>query len=179
MVSGEGSGSKQNEEREIKPSSNLFFLNNKLVRLLSFNRGMDICYIFNIHDQKEQSMLYSDFKKHRKRAYTVANTARLLNRSRMQMWRYYKKGIIGPPIGILANGETVFQKKSYYSEDHIFQIREAIASLHHGRPRKDGRTTNNATLTEKELRAKMGDALVLYTRTKDGNFVPVWSEETY
>jgi len=34
-------------------------------------------------------------------------------------------------------------------------------------------------LTEQELRAKMGDALMLYTRTKDGEFVPVWSEQTY
>jgi hypothetical protein len=124
-------------------------------------------------------MLYSDFKKHRKRAYTVINTARLLGRSRMQLYRYYRDGLIEPPVGILPGGERVFRKKSYYSEDDVFKIREAMASLHHGRPRNDGRTTNNRTLTEKELRAKMGDALVLYTRTKDGDFIPVWSEETY
>jgi hypothetical protein len=167
------------QEREIKPSNVLFFLDGKIVRLLSFNRAMDVCYLYNLYNQKEQTMLYSDFKKHRKRAYTVINTARLLGRSRMQLYRYYRDGLIEPPVGILPGGERVFRKKSYYSEDDVFKIREAMASLHHGRPRKDGRTTNNRTLTEKELRAKMGDALVLYTRTKDGDFIPVWSEETY
>jgi hypothetical protein len=167
------------EERQVKPSNVLFFLNGKIVRLTSFNRAMDIAYVFNITDQKEQTMLYSDFKKHRRRAYTVVNTARLLNRSRMQIYRYYSKGLIDPPTGIMPGGARAFTKKSYYSEDDIFKIREMMASLHHGRPRKDGRSTNNRTLTEKELRAKMGDALVLYTKTKDGEFIPVWSEETY
>ena len=124
-------------------------------------------------------MLLSDFKKHRKRAYTFSNTARLLNRSNMQLYRYIHRGLINPPMGILPGGERKFTKKSYYSEDDVFEIRRVMSSLHRGRPRKDGKTTNNHVLTEQELRAKMGDALMLYTKTKDGRFVPVWSEETY
>jgi hypothetical protein len=34
-------------------------------------------------------------------------------------------------------------------------------------------------LTEQELRGKMGDALMLYAKTKDGRFIPVWQEDTY
>jgi len=179
MASGSRKNTDAAQEREVKPSNVLFFLNGDIVRLTSFNRAMDIAYVFNITKQTEHTMLYSDFKKHRKRAYTVINAARLLGRSRMQIYRYYRDGLIEPPTGIMPGGERVFHKKSYYSEDDIFKIREVMSTIHLGRPRKDGRTTNNHTLTEKELRAKMGDALVLYTKTKDGDFIPVWSEETY
>jgi hypothetical protein len=165
-------------ERQIKPSAKIFFINNKLVRFLSVNRGSNIVYLYNITDQKEQTMLYSDFKKHRKRAYTVIDTARLLNRSANQIRMHISDGNIKPPTGILPGGERSHTRKSYYSEDEIFEIREFLCTVHIGRPRKDGRVSNNV-LTEQELRAKMGDALILYTRTKDGDFIPVWAEETY
>jgi len=166
-------------ERVVKPSTTLFFLDKKLYRMVTSNRGSNIVYLYNLTDQKDQTMLLSDFKKHRKRAYTVVNTARLLDRSTMQLYRYIDRGLIPPPMGISANGERIFTKKSYYSEDDVFTIRKAMSTLHRGRPRKDGRITNNHVLTEQELRAKMGDALMLYTRTKDGRYIPVWQEQTY
>lgn len=165
-------------EREIKGSKKLFFVNGELVRLINTNRGFNIVNLFNIIHQKEQTMLLSDFKKHRKRAYTVIDAARLLNRGPAQIYRYIDDGLIPPPVGIMAGGVRMFTKKSYYSEDHIFEIREAMSKIHRGRPRKDGKISNSV-LTEQELRAKMGDALMLYTRTKDGEFIPVWSEQTY
>lgn len=179
MVRESRKGQEDNSERVIKASSVIFFLDKNLVRLITSNRGANIVYLFNITESKEQTMLLSDFKKHRKRAYTFSNTARLLDRSNMQLYRYIHRGLIKPPMGILPGGERMFTKKSYYSEDDVFEIRRVMGSLHRGRPRKDGKTTNNHVLTEQELRAKMGDALMLYTKTKDGRFVPVWSEETY
>lgn len=168
----------EQSQRIIKPSAKIFFLNKKLVRFISVNRGSNIVYLYNITDQKDQTMLYSDFKKHRKRAYTVIDTARLLNRSANQIRMHMKDGNIKPPMGILPGGVRSHTRKSYYSEEDIFEIREFLCTVHIGRPRKDGRVSNNV-LTEQELRAKMGDALILYTRTKDGEFIPVWAEETY
>ena len=165
-------------QRGIKPSATIFFINNDLVRFISSNRGQNIAYIFNLTKDKEQTMLLSDFKKHRKRAYTVIDTCRLLNKSPSQLRLHIRTGFIDPPTGILADGERSYTRKSYYSEDQIFSIREALSTIHIGRPRKDGKVSNSM-LTEQELRAKMGDALVLYTRTKDGEFIPVWAEQTY
>lgn len=165
-------------ERVIKPSSKIFFINGSLVRYIACNRGANIAYLFNFKEQKDQTMLLSDFKKHRKRAYTIIDVARLLNRNRAQIYRYIEQGLIDPPIGSGPYGERKFRHMSYFSEDDVFKIREAMSTLHHGRPRKDGRITNNV-LTERELRAKMGDVLMLYTKTKDGRFIPVWAEETY
>ena len=168
----------QQSQRAVKPSAKIFFINNKLIRFISANRGNNIVYLYNITDAKEQTMLYSDFKKHRKRAYTVIDTARLLNRSANQIRMHIKDGNIKPPMGILPGGVRSHTRKSYYSEDDIFEIRNFLSTVHIGRPRKDGRVSNSM-LTEQELRAKMGDALVLYTRTKDGEFIPVWAEQTY
>jgi len=166
-------------QRPVKPSNTIFFLNNKLVRVISANRASNIIYFYNITDQKEQTMLFSDFKKHRKRAYTTIDAGRILNRSREALKLYWKSGLIKPPLGTLANGERSFKRKSYYSEDDIFEIHKVMQGIHKGRPRKDGRIVNNSMLTEKELRAKMGEELVLYTKTKDGRFIPVWEEQTY
>ena len=171
---------KSNEEiqRTVKPSAKIFFINKDLVRVLTSNRGQNIIYLFNLTQDKEQTMLLSDFKKHRKRAYTVIDTCRLLNKSPNQMRVHIRNGFIVAPVGILPGGERSYTKKSYYSEDDIFAIREALSTIHIGRPRKDGKISNSM-LTEQDLRARMGDALVLYTRTKDGSFIPVWAEETY
>lgn len=178
MAGTNGKSNGKKIEREIKPSNTLFFINGNLVRLINKNRGMNIVNIFDIVDKKEKTMLLSDFKKHKKRAYTLVDAARLLERGPAQIYRYINEGLVPPPVGVQPGGERMFTKKSYYSEDHIFEIREAMSKIHHGRPRKDGRISNNV-LTEQELRAKMGDALMLYTRTKDGEFIPVWSENTY
>jgi len=172
--------SKGNRESSIKPSSTIFFLNNELVRLVHFNRANDICTLYNFIQDKEQTMLYSDFKKHRKRAFALKKVAKIFNRSRMQVERWIKKELINPPVGAVAGGKRVFQKLSYFSEDDLFTIRSVLATIHKGRPRKDGRVKPSMDIpTEKELRSLIGDAIMLYTKTKDGKFVPVWSEETW
>lgn len=166
-------------QRPISPSKKYFFLDGKLVKKISQNRGANIVYLYNLTDVKNQTMLLSDFKKHSKRAYSVKNSAKILNRSHMQLHRYAATGLIDPPMGALPNGERAWQRLSFYSEDDIFKIREAMTTISRGRTRKDGTIVNNTVLTEQEVRARMGDALMLYTQTKDGRFVPVWAEETY
>lgn len=166
-------------ERQVKPAAKIFFLENDLVKVVASNRGANIVYLYNITKGVEQTMLRSDFRKHRKRAYVVKDAARLLNIHAQRLHRYMWAGLIDPPVGATLGGKREFHIKSYYSEDYIFKIREVMTTIPRGRPRKDGKAVNNSVLTEQELRAKMGDALILYTRTKDGRFVPVWAEETY
>jgi hypothetical protein len=55
-----------------------------------------------------------------------------------------------------------------------------MSHIHSGRPRKDGRITPRKNIpTEKELRSLIGDAIMLYTQNKNGEFIPVWAEETW
>ena len=179
MAKGPGKPKNHDGDRIVKPSRKKFFIEKTLYRVILSNNSKNIVYLFNLYDQKEQTMLLSDFKKVRKRAYTVIDTARLLNRSEIQMYRYIKKGMVDPPTGAAAGGARGFQILAYYSEVDVFNIRKAISETHRGRPRKDGKRVNNCILTEQELRAKMGDAIMLYTKTEDGRFVPTWAESAY
>jgi len=171
---------KSDWKQSIKPSSKIFFLNSDIVRLEHHNRANNVCILYNFIKDKEQTMLYSDFKKHRKRAYLVTNTLKIFKRSRIQYERWIKKELIPPPTGLTPGGKRVFGKLAYYSEDDLFTIRSILATIHTGRPRKDGRINARKDVpTEKELRSLIGDAIMLYTRTKSGEYVPVWTEETW
>ena len=181
MDNGQGKRESQTYGKSfVKPSNVIYFINNELVRLLHSNRPNNICSLYNYHNGKEQTMLLSDFKKHRKRAFSMANTVKLFKRSRMQFERMIAAGTINPPVGATLGGKRKWQVMSYYSEDELFRIRDIISNIHIGRPRKDGRITpRKDVMSERDLRSLLGDAIMLYTKTEDGRFIPVWQEETW
>ena len=171
---------KKNWQPSVKPSNVIFFLNKDLVKVLHTNKANNICTFYNYNKDKEQTMLLSDFRKHRKRAFTVINTTRIFNRSRMQFERMMNLEIIPLPTGASQGGKRKFRVMSYYSEDDLFIIRDAMSKIHIGRPRKDGRITPRKDVpTERDLRSLIGDAIMLYTQNKNGEFIPVWTEETW
>lgn len=172
--------SKKNWQSTVKPSSSIYFLNGELIKILHSNRANNIGYIYNYNKNIEQSLLLTSLKKHRKRAFTFGNTLKIFKRSRIQFERMIKSGLIPKPTGATAGGNREWQKMSYYSEDDLFKIRDTMANTHIGRPRKDGKITASKNIpTEKDLRSLLGDAIMLYTRTKDGDYIPVWAEETW
>jgi hypothetical protein len=178
-VNGDSQGKKE-WQSTISPSTTIFFINNELVRVVHSNRANNIVVVYNYIQNKDQTLLLSDFKKHRKRAYTVIDTARIFKRTKMQLQRWIDNELIHPPMGAGLDGKREFRRLSYYSEDDLFTIRSVLATIHKGRPRKDGRITPRKDLvTEKELRSLIGDSIMLYTKTEDGRFIPVWQEETW
>ena len=69
-----------NEQPVITGSKKIWFLNGDLVRVHPLNRSNSIMSVFNINKGQIESCLLSDFKKTRERAYTVKETAILVNR---------------------------------------------------------------------------------------------------
>jgi hypothetical protein len=132
--------------------------------------------VYNIIKDQIESCLISDFKKNRERAFTVGQTAQLVNRHKKYMPSLMKRGVIPFPMGAQKGGATAWQVRSYYSESQVREIRDILASYHIGQPRKDGLVTNNMTPTKQELTRRMGDGILTYTRTEDGRFIPIWSE---
>jgi predicted DNA-binding transcriptional regulator AlpA len=128
-----------------------------------------------MHDS-DFAMDLVEFKRKRKRAYTMTETAKLLNYHRKTIPRLVKYGYLPPPVGELPGGATAFHHLSYYSEDHIWEARNLMAQTHMGRARKDGRVTNNKTPTEQELRYAMGDSMMYYVKDENGRFVPTFAE---
>jgi hypothetical protein len=160
----------------IVGSKKVWFLNNKLVRSHHINRSNGIMSVYNIIDDQIESCLISDFKKSRLRAYTVGETAVLVNRHKKYMPSLMKRGIIPHPTGSQKGGATGWQVRSYYSELQVREIRDILATYHIGQPRKDKLITNDITPSKQELTRRMGDGILTYTRTDDGRFIPVWSE---
>ncbi len=160
----------------IPGSKKVWFLNGELVRIHHLNKSNGIMSVYNIIQDRIESCLISDFKKNRERAYTVGETASLVNRHKKYMPELVRKGIVPEPMGSQKGGARGWQVRSYYSESQVRELRDILASYHHGRPRKDGLITNDVTPTKQELTRRMGDGILVYTKTDDGRFVPIWSE---
>ena len=160
----------------IPGSKKVWFLNGDLVRVHHLNKSNGIMSVYNITKDVIESCLISDFKRKRERAYTVGETASLVNRHKKYLPSLMKRGIIPYPTGSQKGGERGWQVRSYYSESQVHEIRDILASYHIGRPRNDKLITNDMTPTRQELTRRMGDGILTYTRTEDGRFIPIWSE---
>ncbi len=165
-----------NEKPVIPGSKKVWFLNGDLVRIHHHNKSNGIMSVYNITKDQIESCLINDFKKNRERAYTVGETADLVNRHKKYMPQLMKRGVIPFPTGSQKGGATGWQVRSYYSESQVHEIRDILASYHIGRPRNDRLVTNDITPTRQELTRRMGDGILTYTRTEDGRFIPIWSE---
>lgn len=160
----------------IPGNKKVWFMNGDLVRVHHVNRSNGIVSVYNIIKDQLESCLLSDFKRNRERAYTVSETAKLVNRNKKYMPDLMKRGVIPHPTGSSKGGITGFQIRSYYSESQVHEIRDILASYHMGRPRKDKLITNDITPSKQELARRMGDGMLTYTMTPDGQFIPIWSE---
>ena len=165
-----------NNEPIIKGNKKIWFLNGDLVRLYHSSRSTGMVTVYNITKDRLETCLRTDFRRNRQKAYTVAETAKLINRHRKYMPKLMKSGVIPLPVGSKINGERGFRIRSYYSESTVKEIRAILATIHIGQPRKDGLITNNMTPTSQELTRRMGDGILTYTKTEDGRFIPVWAE---
>lgn len=160
----------------IPGSKKVWFLNGDLVRVHHLNRSNGIMSVYNINTGNIESCLIGDFKKNRLRAYTVNETAQLINRHRKYIPMLIKKGTIPEPTGASINKERGWQIRSYYSENQVHEIRDILATYSIGRPRQDGLINNDITPTRQELTRRMGDGILTYTQTFDGRFIPIWAE---
>jgi hypothetical protein len=160
----------------IPGSKKVWFLNGDLVRVHHMNRSNGIMSVYNINKDQIESCLVNDFKRNRERAYTVGETADLVNRHKKYMPSLMKREVIPRPTGSQPGGATGWQVRSYYAESQVREIRDILASYHQGRERKDKLITNNVTPSKQELTRRMGDGILTYTRTEDGRFIPIWNE---
>lgn len=174
------SGKDENESLNLpviqRPRRKTWFLDGDLVRITHISRAQGIVTLWNCTKDFQMTSTLIEFKRKRKRAYTVSETAKLLNYHKKSIPRLIKAGLLPEPTGELPGGERAFHYLSYYSEDQIWEARNLMAQTHMGRERKDGLITNNKTPTEQELRYAMGDGLIYYVKDENGKFIAIFSE---
>lgn len=119
----------------------------------------------------------SDVRRNMQNAFTVTEAAELVDRHRDRIKEYMEYGNIEIPQREhdLEHGAP---GRYFLSEDDMMDLRDYMATVHIGRPRKDGRITNNRVPTREELRAIMQSGKMLYVKEND-NFVPVWKAKEF
>lgn len=154
-----------------------FYLNGHLHKVLHVNRAEDTVVAHDFVDHKRKVYSWSGVKREKQNAFTVREAARLVGRHKDRIKRYMWQGQIDFPQQdySLTSGKP---GRYFFSEDDMMEIRDFLASVHIGRPRKDGRVTNNSIPNRDEFRAMIQSGRVLYVK-EDDKFVPVWKAEDW
>ncbi|MGA1047979.1 MAG: hypothetical protein ACO3UU_08200 [Minisyncoccia bacterium] len=145
-----------------------FFLNNKIHKVLRSNRSKDEIIAWSYSDKKRMLYPYSQVKKYMEKAYSTAEVAKILGRHKVTIEDYILDGKIKMPQRIypISNPESSWSK-FMFSESDILEIHQFILDSGYS---KDLPSRN-------ELRALLKNNMILYTKTDEGSFVPIWKAE--
>lgn len=157
-----------------------FFLDGVPHKKLQINRGADTLVAWNYIERKRVMYVWSVAKRNMKRAFLGPEVQQMLGRHRNSLFLYIKQGQIKPPFRTYSLGGD--GEPSYYlwSEEDILGLHELLIEKGYGAKRKDGLPSVSPRLPSRaQLLAMMRDDVVLYTKTRDGKFTPVWQEKDW
>jgi len=157
------------EKRQIVRKKLLyFFLNGKIHKVLKSSRARDEMIAWCYPDKKRVMYSYSLVKKNMENAYSTVEAAKLLNRHKVTLEEYILQGKIKQPQKVypISNPESSWSKYMF-SESDILDIHQFIIDAGYIRELP----------SRSELQALLKHNLILYTKTNDGSFVPVWKAE--
>ena len=145
-----------------------FFLNGKVHKVLRLSRAKDEVVAWSYVDKKRVMYSYAQVDKNMERAYTVLEAGKILGRHRVTIEEYILQGTIKQPQKVypISNPESTWSKYML-SESDILDIHQFIIDAGHIRDLP----------SRAELQALLKHNLILYTKTTDGKFVPVWKAE--
>jgi hypothetical protein len=145
-----------------------FFLNGKVHKVLKLSRARDEVIAWSYLDKKRMMYSYSQVEKNMEKAYSVVEVSKILSRHRVTIEEYILQGKIKQPQKIypIGNPESTWSKYML-SESDILDIHQFIIDAGHIRELP----------SRLELQAILKHNLILYTKTEDGKFVPVWKAE--
>lgn len=145
-----------------------FFLNKKIHKVLRSSRSKDELVAWCYPDKKRVLYSYSQVEKGMENAYTLTQVSTILDKHRVTIQDYILEGKIKAPQKVypIGNPESTWSKYMF-SESDILDLHQFIldAGYSAGLPSKS------------ELSAILKNNLILYTKTQEGKFVPVWKAE--
>ena len=113
---------------------------------------------------------YSDVYKNMQNAYSMTQVAQMLGKHKVTIEEYILQGKIKSPQKVypIGNFESKNWSQYMFSEENIFDLYDYLITA--------GRKIENLP-TKNELKALIKNNIILYTKTTDGTFVPVWKAE--
>ena len=145
-----------------------FFLNGKIHKVLKSSRAKDEIVAWCYPDKKRVMYSYSQVEKNMEKAYSIIEAGKILNRHRVTIEEYILQGKIKRPQKVypISNPDSTWSRYML-SESDILDIHQFIIDAGHIRDLP----------SRSELQALLKHNLILYTKTVDGSFVPVWKAE--
>lgn len=146
-----------------------FFLNDKIHKVLKSSRSKDELIAWCYPDKKRVMYSYSQVKKNMESAYTVVEVADMLNKHRVTIQEYILNEKVSTPQKIYPIGQpdSVTWSKYMFNQKNILDIHQHILDSGHSKE----------VPSRTEIQALLKNNLVLYTKTEEGKFVPVWKAE--
>jgi hypothetical protein len=146
-----------------------FFLNDKIHKVLKSSRSKDEMVAWCYPDKKRVMYSYSQVKKSMETAYTVVEVASMLNKHRVTIQEYILNEKVATPQKIYPIGQPDSENWSQYmfNQKNILDIHQHILDSGHSKE----------IPSKAEIQALLKNNLVLYTKTEEGKFVPVWKAE--
>jgi len=145
-----------------------FFLNGKIHKVLKASRAKDEIIAWCYPDKKRVMYSYSQVEKSMEKAYSIVEAGRILSRHRVTIEEYILQGKIKRPQKVypISNPDSTWSRYML-SESDILDIHQFIIDAGHIRDLP----------SRSELQALLKHNLILYTKTEEGKFVPVWKAE--
>jgi len=145
-----------------------FFLNQKVHKVIKVSRAKDELIAWCYPDKKRILYSYSEVEKNMEKAYSLIEAGKVLNRHRVTIEEYILQGKVKKPQKVypISNPDSEWSRYML-SESDILDIHQYIIDA--------GRTRDLPSRSE--LQALLKHNLILYTKTVDGRFVPVWKAE--
>lgn len=148
-----------------------------LHKSLHKNRSTDTVITWCYPLGKRVAYTYSVVRKNMQTAFTMKEVCEMLNRSRQTIETAILRGDIPAPQFTYGLSEVRKKHKYMFNESNIIETHAYLASLHRGRPRKDGLKKNTDLPSPRELRAIIRQQPIMGYLDSDGNFTPTWLAE--
>jgi hypothetical protein len=145
-----------------------FFLDGVPHRKLQINHGADILIAWNYIERKRVAYVLSVARRNMERAFLGPEVQKMLGRHRNSLYNYVSQGQIREPFKTYSLDGEDRPGMYLWSEKDILDLHEMLVQRRYG-----------ALPSRAELLAMMRNDVVLYTKTRDGNFTPVWQEKDW
>ncbi|NBR22908.1 MAG: hypothetical protein EBU08_03810 [Micrococcales bacterium] len=166
----------KSKRRKSSKTLRYFFLNDELHKTLNVFRPDDMLVAWNYPQRKRVAYVLSDCKLHMQRAYGVNEVAEMFGRRRNSIFRYIYNGNIPAPQKNYPLHESTKEGKYFFGEKDIFALHDYLMTVNLGRPRADGERRATNAPSRRELEAMLRNDTMLYVKTSDGEYAPVWKQ---
>lgn len=161
----------------LRKAYRYFFLDGKVYRLTHASWARDEAVAWCFDDERQVFFSWSAIRRHAQRGFTPKQVVKIIQRTKRQLDNYEDLGWIKKPVKVTLP-DSGYQVR-VYSEDDIFAIRDMMAELHRGRPRKDGLIKPMNVPSREEIHAAIKYNAQLFIKTEDGEFVPLFEADQF